>query len=511
MTNKITQFLFLCFLVASLVPAKAQKLKRNQIESYADAELPKTVENLITFLSIPNDAQYPANIKKNIEWLNSEFSDRGFEVELLPTAGEIPIMLASTSYKKAEKTVLMYFHADGQAIDSTKWFQPHPYKPVLKAQDESGNWEIIDWNSLDSEFNDEWRVFGRSASDAKGPIIMFLSALDAMKAAKFTPDFNLKIIIDFEEEQGSPNLPAAVTTHKDKLAADMLVIFDGPPHITNKPTLTFGARGISDITLTTYGPRVPQHSGHYGNYAPNPALRLSKLLASMKDEEGRVTIPGFYDGITLDEETKKILGAVPDDEAMIQKKIGIAATDKVGNNYQESIQYPSLNIRGLQCAWVGKEARTIVPATATAEIDMRLVPECDPEKLISLIKKHIESQGFYITSGEPTEEERMKYPKIVAFKYSVSYAAFRTDFNSEIGNWLSNAYVNLFGEEPVKIRISGGSIPISPFVATLDVPAVTVPNVNPDNNQHSPNENLRLGNLKRGVRTCLAILAQKFD
>ncbi|MEM1134802.1 MAG: M20/M25/M40 family metallo-hydrolase [Bacteroidota bacterium] len=489
----------------------AQQLERTQIENLADAQLVSALTNLRSFLSIPNDAHDPKDIQKNIDWMQEAFEQRNFKVALLPTKGEIPILLASNSFKDAKKTVLIYLQADGQPVDPTQWHQPDPFKPVLKAQDESGNWEIIDWARLDGNFGEDWRVFARAASDAKGPIIMFLAALDAMKQAGFTPDYNLKVIVDFEEELGSPHLPDAVITHKEKLAADMLIIYDGPPHITNQPTLKFGARGIADVTLTVYGPRVPQHSGHYGNYAPNPALRLSQLLASMKDEKGRVVIPGFYDGVMLDAETRKILEAVPDDESMIMQKLGISEIDQVGNNYQESIQYPSLNIRGMKSAWVGKETRTIIPAKATAEIDVRLVLESDPERLINLIKKHIEAQGFHLITGEPTEEERMKYPKLVAFEYSVSYAAFRTDFNSEAGNWLSKAFVRLFGKEPIKIRTTGGSIPISPFVSTLGIPAVTVPTVNPDNNQHSPNENLRLGNLKRGIRTYLAILAQEFN
>ena len=152
----------------------------------------------------------------------------------------------------------------------------------------------------------------------------------------------------------------------------MLVIFDGPRHITNRPTLTFGARGIATITLKVFGPYFPQHSGHYGNYIPNPAVRLAQLIASMKDENGRVTIPTFYEGITISEDVKAVLKSVPDDEKVINYKMGIANSDSVATTYQESLQYPSLNVRGMLSGWVGEEVRTIVPASATAEIDVRL-------------------------------------------------------------------------------------------------------------------------------------------
>jgi len=315
--------------------------------------------------------------------------------------------------------------------------------------------------------------------------------------------------MDFEEELGSPRLPDAVTKNAEQLKADMLIIFDGPRHISNKPTLTFGARGIATITLTTYGPVVSQHSGHFGNYAPNPALRLSKLLASMKDDDGRVTIPGFYDGINIDAETEQILRNVPDKEDEINNRLQIVSADKVGSYYQEAIQYPSLNIRGMQSGWIDEKVRTIIPGWARAELDVRLVLESDPERLIRLVKEHVAAQGYYVTDSEPTENERLMHDRIATFTSEISYQSFRTDFDSEVGLWLTNALKNAFGEDPIRIRMSGGSIPISPFVNTLNIPAVTVPTVNRDNNQHSPNENLRIGNYREGVKTMLAILREK--
>ena len=459
---------------------------------------------------MPNDAAYPEQIEINIAWCEKEFGQRGWQSEILETSG-IPLLLLSKSQPSATKTVLFYFHVDGQAVDSSKWLQPNPYLPVLKSLDANGDWQIIPSEKIKTEYNPDWRLFGRSTSDDKGPIAMFLTGWDALEKAGISPDYNIKIILDFEEEQGSPNLPRAVLDHKEKLQADLMLIMDGPRHTSNEPTLSYGARGISQMTLTTFGPKLPQHSGHYGNYAPNPAFLLSQLLASMKDENGLVIIPGFYDGISLNESEKEILAQVPDDEEAIHKKLGIGRTDQVGQSYQESIQYPSLNIRGMESAWVGKEARTIVPATALAELDIRLVPESDPERLFSLIKKHIEDQGFHILDHDPTDEERMIYPKIVKMNYSISYQAFRTPMDSEIGAWLRAAMNRAFGKDPVQIRISGGSIPISPFVDALGIPAVTIPTVNADNNQHSPNENIRLGNYMEGITTVMAILTQSLD
>ncbi len=478
-----------------------------ELERIAFRYLEDSFDDLHAFLSIPNDAHFSDQIAANLTWVKDAFEGQGFATSTLETSGP-PLLLAERAIPGANRTVLVYLQIDGQPVDPTKWDQETPFTPTLKAFDGT-SWRALPWERLTGgEIDPDWRVFARSASDAKGPVVMFLTALRAFDSEGFEQKFNIKVIMDFEEEQGSPNLAGGVRAHREKLASDMLIIFDGPRHVSNRPSLTFGARGISTITLTVFGPRVPQHSGHYGNYVPNPAIRLARLIASMKDADGRVVIPGFYDGVELDEATRAILAQVPDNEEEIRQKLGVAEIDKVAGTYQESIQYPSLNVRGMASGWIGSEVRTIIPATATAEIDVRLVPESDPERLIGLIRDHIEAQGYHLVRGIPSEEERMRYPRLASFTYNISYRAFRTPFDSEVGLWLRDAMIRAFGEEPVRKRMSGGSIPIFPFIQILDVPAVTVPTVNADNNQHSPNENLRVGNYVDGIRTFLAILTQ---
>ena len=498
----------LCFgLLLVFTSSTAQRIREEKLDELANQYAQSSFETLKTFLSIPNDAHFPDDIEQNVLWCEKAFQEKGFQTERLATS-TVPLLVAHKPVKKAKKTVLIYLQVDGQPVDTARWAQESPYLPVLKKPDGNGGWIAVPWHNL-STYQDDWRVFARSASDAKGPIVMFLAALEAMEAQKIVPNFNIKVIMDFEEELGSPRLPKAVKTYADKLKADMLLIFDGPKHISNKPTLTFGARGIATVTLTTYGPVTAQHSGHFGNYAPNPAFRMAHLLASMKNENGIVAIPGFYDGVSIDESTATILKAVPDDEARIKDRLQIATTDQVGQYYQEAIQYPSLNIRGMQSGWIDEAARTIVPAWARAEIDIRLVKASNPERLISLLENHVTKQGYFITQNTPTKAERLKYPKIATFTSKISYQAFRTDFDSPVGLWLQKALTHAFGQSPVMIRMSGGSIPIAPFVNTLGIPAVTVPTVNRDNNQHSPNENLRLGNYRDGIKTMMAILSQK--
>ena len=481
--------------------------KQKQLDALAVEFTQKSLPLFKEVLSIPNDAFYPDWIEQNVQWSEKNFAQRGFTTARIST-NAAPLLLASRSFPNAKKTVLVYLQMDGQPVDPSRWAQDDPYQPVVKKQNPEGQWEIIDWTALE-DYQEDWRIFARSASDAKGPVAMFLAAMDALAKIEQNPNYNLKVILDFEEELGSPNLPEAVEENREMLAADLLVIFDGPMHRLNKPTLSFGARGIATIQLTTYGPIVPQHSGHFGNYVPNPAFKLAKLLASMKDEQGKVLIPGYYDGIVLDAATKDILKATPHDEKQLQDLIQVGDFDRVGPNYQEAIQYPSLNIRGMQSGWINEKVRTIIPAWARAEIDVRLVKESKPERLLHLIKQHIENQGYLVLDREPTKEERLAHPKVATFTHKIAYQSFRTPLDSEIGLWLRKALIRGFGEEPIRVRMSGGSIPISPFVNTLGLPAVAVPTVNRDNNQHSPNENLRLGNYRDGIKTILAILTEK--
>jgi len=477
------------------------------LDQWVNRHVAASYDELKAFLSLPSNAHLKEQIPPNLAWLKTAFRQRGFQTEELPTDG-LPLFYAERRTGKPGPTLLLYMHFDGQPVVPAEWQQASPYEPVLKRRAADGSWQPMDWNALKTGYDPEWRIFGRASSDDKGPIVMLLTALDILQKEKQPLAATIKVVLDGEEEIGSPNLASAVARYKARFSADRMLIMDGPRHLSNQPTLAYGCRGIATLTLTTYGPRLPQHSGHYGNYAPNPALRLSQLLASMKDEAGRVTIPGFYDGIRLDESARQVMARVPDQPAEIHRKIEFAVPDGVGKNYQESLQYPSLNIRGLAAGGVGTAATTIVPDKAVAEIDIRLVPESDPDRLIRLVRNHIEKQGYHLTEGAPTDEERQKYPRLATLKAEVSSRAFRTEFGTDIDRWLSSAMNRAFGREPVKIRIMGGTVPIAPFIQEMNVPAVLVPLVNADNNQHAANENLRLGNYVEGVKAFLAVLTE---
>ena len=501
--------ILLIILVSFTIKSFSQREYKTEVFEQAINNLDEFIE----FLSYPNDANYESDIYKLMDWTENKFKSLDFKINRLDTE-TIPLMLASKHISDDYKTVLIYMHLDGQPVDLSKWNQENPFIPVYKLKEDG---KFVDYDSnkianIDYETLEEKdiRIFARASSDAKGPVMMLIQAMKFMNSKNIDNKFNLKLIMDFEEEKGSPSLPDAVKKHSTILKSDALLIFDGPQHESDLPTLNFGNRGISSITLKTYGPVVPQHSGHFGNYAPNPVFRMSNILSSMKDENGIVKIKGYYDGITISDQVKKYLDNVPDDEESMLNKMQFKKPESVGNSYQEAIQFPSLNVRGIRAGWVEDEVRTIVPSECIAEIDVRLVIESDGYRLHDLIKKHIEDLGYVVLDHEPSKEERMKYEKIVKFNSTVSYPAFRTDIDSDLGNWLSETLTRTFGVEPVLRRTSGGSVPISPFVNVLNIPAVGVPTVNKDNNQHSPNENIKLINYIKGIESFVGILSSEF-
>lgn len=464
-----------------------------------------SIDEIRDFVAIPNDALDHADINRNLTWLTKKFNERGFNSSVLPTEGE-SLFFAAFPIDDNKPTILFYMHFDGQSVDPSKWDQPNPYEVVLKAPN-GEQWTTVPFEELNSDINYDWRLFGRSTSDDKGPIVMFLNAIDMLKKNSMELPFNIKVILDSEEERSSKPLPKAVKAYRELLEADFLVINDGPVHISGKPTMVYGCRGITTLSLTTYGPIKPQHSGHYGNYAPNPGFQLAQALSSMKDSDGKVIIKGYYDGISMDEKTMAVLKSVPDDQTTIHDRLQIKSSEKVGGFYQEALQYPSLNVRGLGSGWVGDKARTIVPETATAEIDIRLVPESDGNRLKGLVKRHLKDQGFYIMDKVPTKADRLAHDKIMTITEGTVTDAFRTDLDNAYGDFLSKILAPNPEEEPVRIRIMGGTVPIAPFINELKIPAFIVPMVNPDNNQHSPNENLKIGQIAYGIETFYKLLS----
>ncbi len=497
------RYFFACLLLAYGCTAIGQTINQQKINKLCNDALPKALDDFRTFLSIPNLGSSKSDVEKNRIWCRQAYEALGFTVIEIPTA-TVPILIASYGAGKP-KTVIFYTQIDGQPVTPSSWHQANPYQPVMKALVD-GQWQEQPWTSL--HYHEDWRIFARSSADSKGPAMMLLQALRIMREQKLKPEFNIKVVMDFEEEQGSPELANAVIHNRDLLAADYCVIVDGVRSVRNVPTLTFGARGITTMTLKIFGPTNDAHSGQFGNYIPNPVFGAARLLADMKDESGWVLIPGFYDGVDLSDEEKKILNLVPDDPTELGAGLGFARPEAVGATYQESLQYPSLNIRGMKAAETGAQSRTIIPAEVTIEMDMRLVPETPALRQVNLVKAFIEKQGYHLVDRQPTAAERTTYNKLASFSFEEGSLPFRTSYKSPMAGWLSSAVVRATGVDPIKMRTTGGSQPISPFITTLGVPAIAVRIPDPGSNIHASDENIRLGNFREGIATCLSILTQ---
>jgi acetylornithine deacetylase/succinyl-diaminopimelate desuccinylase-like protein len=485
---------------------------RTAVERYVGQRQQEILNELVSLLSIPNVASDKPNIRRNAELLREMLTRRGFTAEVLETDVN-PLVFGEIKTPGASRTILWYAHYDGQPFDAKLWKQESAFKPILRdGRMEDGAKEISNFLSMKT-YPTSARIYARSASDDKAPIVALLAAIDTLRASGQPLTSNVRLILDGEEEAGSRGLISSLPKYQERYRADMMLVLDGPLHSSGRPTLVFGGRGVATLELTVFGPKFALHSGHYGNWAPNPAMDLMHLVGSMKDENGRVLVEGFYDDVPpLSAAEKRILASVPDDPKELMQFFGISRTDKVGGSLQEALQYPSLNVRGLRSAYVGSEARTVIPESATASLDIRLVKETDPDRMIRRVRDHIRKQGFQIVDKEPDDAARAKYLRVVMLSSGSGGAtfagtkAYRTEMSDPVSIEMTNVLQRTWNEPPVRIRTTGGTVPMAPFAEAFSFPIISIPVVNFDNNQHSENENLRLENLWKAIVTFAAVL-----
>ena len=487
------------------------KLVIEEVRTYRLANEDRIMRELREFLSIPNAASDTPNIEKNAARLKEMLEARGVETHLLSIEGRGPVVFGKFDTEGATRTVIFYAHYDGQPVDPAAWTDKTPFEPVLRDKSiEAGGKRIPFPDSsagTANSYQDDWRIYARSSSDDKSPIVAVLSSLDALHAKNIPVAVNLKFILEGEEEAGSTHLQKTLQLHKNLLGANLLITGDGPTHQSGRPLVFFGNRGDIGLDITVYGPARSLHSGHYGNWAPNPAMQLSRLLAAMKDEDGRVLIPGYYNDVDpLSPLEQRALNAMPVNDAELQRELGIAKPDGGGKKLTELLQEPSLNIRGIRSGNVGEQATNIVPDRAEASLDARLVKGEDPQKKFAQIAAFIRKQGFFIVDHEPTLGERRDHALIAKVMNDGGYRASRTRMDLPASKALVRVMQDATNGETVVAPMLGGSVPMYIF-EDLGLPWIGVPIVNYDNHQHSADENLRLGNFWQGIETYAALLA----
>lgn len=494
--------------MAMCQPPRKEVLKKI-VRDYRKAHNYELLTELVEWLTIPNVANDQKNIRRCATWLKTAMEKRGIETQILETGGS-PVVYGELKVPGAKRTVMYYAHYDGQPVDSTKWIDMQPFTPTFRPSKLEANTiypRPIPFPKKGDEINENWRLYARSASDDKSPIIALLIAIDAVRTGGINLGSNLKFIYEGEEEVGSPYLQSFAEENRDLFDAEVLYVLDGPMFYSNQPTLKFGARGITTIDLTVYGPNINVHSGHYGNWAPNPGIKLARLLTSMKHENGNVRIKEFYNSVTpLSKREKEALNAIPSYDDEIRELYGFALPEGQGESLMERINIPSLNIRGLESAWVGDQARTVIPAEATVAIDIRLVKGNKPDDMVNKVINHVKEQGFHVISDDPDPNTRMKYPNIAKIVKRGGYPASRTSMDLKISRITLEALNDFHNEKVVLIPTSGGSVPLYIFSEILGIPTISVPIVNHDNNQHQPNENIRIGHYWKGIETLSALL-----
>jgi len=501
--------ILLSFIPTFSSQAQLHKNKIDVIKEYRIQNQHKILKEYFAMLSLPNVSSDRNNIRKNAEFIKMMMEQRGIKTQIVETPGN-PVIFGELFVPGASRTLMFYAHYDGQPVDTSKWTDSKPFKPVIRpGKLKPGTNFPKPFPSLnqDQPINESWRIYARSASDDKAPIMAMLFAIEAIQKSSIHLKHNIKFIFDGEEEAGSRNLPFFCKNYKDKLKGDVLFICDGPVYYSNDPTLFFGVRGITSLEIIVYGPNTSLHSGHFGNWAPNPALRLAQLLASMKDADGIVKIKGFYDTVKpLGDLELDAIKAIPNFDDHLKKMYGFSTVEGGGKSLMEAIQLPSLNIRGLQSGWLGKQARTIIPPTATASIDIRLVKGNDPTCMKQKIIDYIKSQGYHIVNKHPDQETRDQYPLIAKVTAGKGYRATRTAMDLPVSRQVIAALKKRHGQTLVLLPTLGGSLPLYVFEDLLKIPMIGVPIVNHDNNQHQPDENIRIGHLWKGIETLAALI-----
>src|SRR3989440_4396280 len=493
--------LALCAIAAAavLLPSPSSRGgTRDQVDRYRGGAEAEILRELAGFVAIPNLASDRPNIERNAQHLLGMLRRRGIEARLLETPGAPPAVYGDLPSPGARRTVVVYAHYDGQPVDPAQWKSP-PWTPVLldKPLDQGGR--ELPLPGPGQKVPEEARLYARSASDDKAPIVAMLSALDALRAAGTRPSVHLKFYFEGEEEAESAHLRESLERHRDLLQADAWIFCDGPIHQSRRMQVVYGARGVVPLELTVYGPSRALHDGHYGNWAPNPAALLASLLSSMRDADGRVTIAGFYDGVRpISDLDRKAIAEIPDVDAELRRSLGLAHTEAGDAPLPERILLPGLNVRGLLAGRVGAQAANAIPTEARASIHLRPVPDPKPDAPRAPGQPHLAPPGFLLVHDEPDTASRLAHARIVRVEWKAGYPGVRAPMDQPFARAVATAVGDAM-RPIVRLPILGGSVPLSTLQDTLGKPVVIVPIVNHDNNQHAANENLRLRNLWDGM------------
>jgi acetylornithine deacetylase/succinyl-diaminopimelate desuccinylase-like protein len=482
---------------------------RHAVERFRAQNEVEILRELAALVTLPNTATNLDDMERNAERLTALLEARRFEVRLLRAEGGPPAVYGQRLSGAAERTVVFYAHYDGQAVVPELW-SSDPFEVVVRTGRVEAGGEDVPFDSLEAPINPEWRLYGRSTSDDKVSIVALLTALDALDAAGIEPAIDIKLLLDGEEERSSPHIPEILRANVDLLAADLWVFCDGPMHQTRLPQVVYGVRGVTSVHMTAYGPAVGLHSGHYGNWAPDPGMALARLITSMRDADGNLLIDGIDELVRpLGETALAAIEDAPPVDEELKQDLALGWTEGQPVPLAERITRPAVNLLGFSVGQVGAKAKNAIPPVAQAVVGFRLVPDVTPEIVRAATEKHIRAQGFHIVHEEPDEEMRREHARVVWLEWEMGYPALATDMDLPISKAVARV-VDEAVDGPIVLTPSlGGSLPLYIFSEILGAPPiVVVPIANHDNNQHAPNENLRIKNLWLGIEIYAALMAR---
>jgi acetylornithine deacetylase/succinyl-diaminopimelate desuccinylase-like protein len=461
-------------------------------KAYVDGRKAELLKAYEAFLSISDVAADPAGLRKNSDFLVEQLKARGVKARLLTAPGLAatvpPVVYGEIKTPGATRTIVLYAHYDGQPVTPSEWENGAPFTPVVKMVD------------------GEERVYARGAGDDKAAIFAQLTALSALEAAHVPLKANVRFVWEGEEEAGSTHLEQILMANRDLIRGDVWLVCDGPVDQTRRQNLIFGARGDAHVQITVYGANRSLHSGHYGNWAPNPAMELVQLLAGMKDKDGRVLIPHFYDGIVpLGPVERKALAEAPENDKLLEDELALGHVDGGGMHLLELLNEPSLNINGISSGQTGARSTNSIPPTATVNLDLRLVVGIPSKTQQERVIDYVRSQGYFVTLTPPTRAELLGHARVAYVQADAGEEASRTPMDLPIASDVIKAVESARGKV-ILLPTSGGTVPLDAMERAAGTKTISVPIANHDDNQHAANENLRLQNLWDGVETMAALI-----
>jgi acetylornithine deacetylase/succinyl-diaminopimelate desuccinylase-like protein len=441
-----------------------------EVFAYVDAHRQAFLERLIDYLRRPSISAHGQGIGEVAEYIAGAMGRLGLAARVVPTAGW-PMVLGEWTGAAGKPTVLLYGHYDVQPPDPLdEWGSP-PFEPTIR----------------------DGRLYARGAGDNKGQHFAQLLALESTLACRGALSCNVKVLLEGEEEVGSPQMPAFVREHRDELAADLVITSDGPVDESGRARLLFGVRGVLSFELRARGANRDLHSGNWGGVAPNPLWALVHLLGTMKNERGEVTIAGFYDQVQpLTALEREALAQLPVDAEAVKRSLDLEQFDQpVERGFFERLSaWPTFTLNGLHGGYGGPGSKTVLPHEAVAKCDMRLVEAQTADEIFAKVEAHVRRHAPGVTVTRQGSMDPSKTP-----------------LDSPFAEPIRRGIVAAQGEEPLLVPALGGSLPDYVFTKVLGIPAFGVPYANADEANHAPNENLEVERFFLGIKTGAAMLA----